>query len=100
MNNAILELEQQLQQETDSKKRINLMNRLSWELRRLNSEQSLELAQEANKLALTIGYEIGSAESCLGMTIHDAYADNHSEALEKYYKVHQIFEKTIIPMAK
>ncbi len=93
MSEAILELEQQLQQATDPRVRIDFMNRLSWELRRLDSQQSLNLSAEACRLSAKIGYEIGSAESVLGMTIHDAYADLHEEALIKYHTILEVFEK-------
>ena len=98
MNNDILEMEYQLQKESDLhqegslRKRIDLMNALAWDIRRVNSEQSLSLCREAYRLSEEAGYDTGFAESYLCMAIHDGYADNHDEALRKCRRVQQIFE--------
>ncbi|MFZ5353679.1 MAG: ATP-binding protein [Bacillota bacterium] len=92
MNRTIEELKKRLEIETDKKSRIDLMNILAWDIRRLDSSHSLELFSEANTLASEIAYEIGYAESSLGLGIHEAYADNHEAALKRYQKVQKIFD--------
>ena len=92
MNKVLAELEKQLHTEEDIKIRIDIMNRLGWELRRLDREKSKKLYEEANTLSQQLEYEIGFAESYLGIAIHEAYADKNDAALKKFRKVQQIFE--------
>lgn len=93
MDNYLESLETQLINENDIIKKIDILNELSWELRRTDREKSLNLSSEAFYLSSSINYENGMTESYLCKAVLDGYTCNSLEFLEKAKKAYETFER-------
>lgn len=91
MDTYIQSLEEALIKENDIKLKIDIMNNLSWELRRNDKEKSFDLCCQAYDLSLYEQYEKGIAESILCIAIYDTYNGNNMEAMENVNKAYDMF---------
>lgn len=83
MDKKIKELEMSLEKEKITRKKIDIMNSLSYEIRRQDRQRSLKLCQEAYELASSLKYKKGISESLHSLAIHDSYSGNYDAAIEK-----------------
>jgi len=83
MTGKIIELEELLEKEQDRFKKIDLMNQLSYMLRRQDGRRSMELCQSAYELSEKEEYKKGLSESLHLLAIHDNFMGNYHGTLEK-----------------
>lgn len=83
MTEKIMELEELLDREPDQYNRVDLMNQLSYALRRQDGRRSIELCQKTYELSEEMGYKKGIAESLHMLAIHDNFTGNYHDTLEK-----------------
>jgi signal transduction histidine kinase len=93
MIQKIKALEDSLKTESVLEKKIDLMNALSYEIRRLDRSRSLALCQETYTLSLPLEYQKGISESLMVMGTNDVYSGNYEEALKKCNEALVIMEK-------
>jgi two-component system, NtrC family, sensor kinase len=93
MDSYIYELESRLNKENDNIKKIDLINELSWELRRTDTQKSKALYTEAFNMSVNINYENGIAESNLCKAVHEGYLGANLEFLKSSEEALNIFEK-------
>lgn len=86
-------LEVRLQNETDDFKRIDLLNELAYEYRRINMEKSKEFCAKAYRLSEEYNYEKGLAESTLTNAFHESYKDSNYEVMNSCYWAYEVFER-------
>lgn len=87
------ELEVKLQQENTIEIKIDIMNALSYEIRRLDRVRSLALCQEAFTLSSSIEYPKGISESLLSLATNDVFSGNYEAALAKCNEALVIMDK-------
>lgn len=89
----IVELEAKLDQENTIETKIDTMNSLSYEIRRLDRPRSLALCQEAFRLSTSIEYPKGISESLVALATNDVYSGDYQESLAKCNEALVIMEK-------
>lgn len=74
-------------------KRIDILCELAWELRRLDSTKSLEIAREALELAKTQDYKPGKALALLAIGFAQMRFAHYEEAQNKASQSYQLFQE-------
>jgi signal transduction histidine kinase len=93
MKNLIEELEKKLLDEQEPLKKIDLMNDLSYELRRSDTKKAFVLANEAYNTSVKSNYKKGLAESLTCIATIDSSYGHVLEAIEKLNKASIIYEE-------
>lgn len=85
-------LEEQLAQAVSGHHRIDLLNELAWEIRRLDTKYSLELAEQAFAASTSSYYQGGLAASLLARGFAKVRLALYDEARRDAEEAHQLFE--------
>jgi tetratricopeptide (TPR) repeat protein len=77
---------------SEEQKKIDALNKLSYEERHHNPARSVEIANEALQLAEACGYEKGQATALSNLGFSDIQLTRHEQALEKIVRAVHVFE--------
>ncbi|MDX2130121.1 MAG: tetratricopeptide repeat protein [Chloroherpetonaceae bacterium] len=90
---SINQLESRLSEIRDPKERVNLLNKIAWEKRFIDTHAAMEYAGIANQLSIQIGYEIGLAYSLRNEGICSYLLSNYEDGLLKTLEALELFER-------
>ena len=85
-------LEDQLEKAASWRQRVDLLNELAWELRRLDTKHSLELAEQAYTISVKDRYQSGLAGSLLARGFAKVRLALYEEARRDAEQAHTFFE--------
>ncbi|MFH1194965.1 MAG: tetratricopeptide repeat protein [bacterium] len=82
-----------LEKEIPDTTRINILNKISWQLAPVNMDKAIEYGNSAYSLALNINWEIGAAEALNNIGEALRFKGDYRKSLEKHKQALIIFEK-------
>jgi len=96
MPKIVKELEQKLQlmneAEHETTEKVDILNTLSWQLRKTHAQRALELSREASAISQALGYQKGRVYALCNESLSHTHLSEYDQALEKCEEALRLFD--------